>query len=162
VAQTISYGYNPTSMLQGEGAAQGGASTPALSKSYAFDAMGNRTGFSDAVAKTQTTSTYNNLNQLTGQSHYDTSSGQAVGTGSSSFGYDGDGNMSLVTGKDAGGTVTGQTSYSYDDLSRLIGITSPGSSKWQFVYDGMDRLRISRSWKKPLFNPSWRPLSSVP
>ena len=145
-AQTISYGYNPTSMLQGEGGAQGGASTPALSKSYVFDAMGNRTGMSDAVAKTQTTSTYNALNQLTGQSSYSTSTGAAVGTGSSAFGYDGDGNMSLVTAKDASGTVTGQTTYSYDDASRLIGITTPGGSKWQFVYDGMSRLRISRSW----------------
>jgi len=146
-AQTISYGYNPTSMLQGEGGSQGGASTPALSKSYVFDAMGNRTSMSDGVAKTQVTSTYNALNQLTGQSSYSTSTGAAVGTGSSAFGYDGDGNMSLVTAKDASGTVTGQTSYTYDDASRLIGITTPGSSKWQFVYDGLSRLRISRSWK---------------
>jgi len=145
-AQTISYGYGPTSMLQGEGAAVGGASTPALSKSYVFDAMGNRTSATDAVAKTQTTSTYNALNQLTGQSSYSTSSGAAVGTGSSAFGYDGDGNMNSVTAKDAAGAVTGQTSYSYDDASRLIGIITPGSSKWQFVYDGLSRLRISRSW----------------
>lgn len=146
-AQTISYGYGPTSMLQGEGGAQGGLSTPALSKSYSFDAMGNRTSATDALAKTQTTSTYNALNQLTGQSLYSTSSGAAVGTGSSAFGYDGDGNMNGVTAKDASGTVTGQTSYAYDDASRLIGITTPGGSKWQFVYDGFSRLRISRSWK---------------
>jgi len=144
-AQTISYGYNPTSMLQGEGAAAGGASTPALSKNYVFDAMGNRTGATDAVAQTQTTSTYNALNQLTGQSSYSTATGAAVGTGSSAFGYDGDGNMNSVTAKDASGVVTGQTSYAYDDASRLIGITTP-SGKWQFVYDGMSRLRISRSW----------------
>lgn len=67
-AQTVSYGYNPTSMLQGEGASQGGASTPALSKSYQFDPMGNRTQMSDAVNKTQVTSNYNNLNQLTSTS----------------------------------------------------------------------------------------------
>ncbi len=147
-AQTISYGYNPTSMLQGEGAPQGGASTPALSKSYAFDAMGNRTGFTDAVAKTQVTSTYNNLNQLTSTSNYDTSSGQAVATGSSSFGYDGDGNMNAVASKDASGAVTSQTGYSYDDASRLIGITAQDGSKWQFVYDGASRLRISRQLDK--------------
>jgi len=147
-AQTVSYGYNPTSMLQGEGASQGGTSTPALSKSYAFDAMGNRTAFSDAVAKTQVTSSYNNLNQLVSTNSYDTSSGQAVATGSSALGYDGDGNMALVTAKNAAGTVTGQTSYSYDDASRLIGITAPDGSKWQFVYDGASRLRISRQLDK--------------
>ncbi len=145
-AQTISYGYNPTSMLQGEGAAQGGASTPALSKSYSFDAMGNRTGMSDAVAHTQITSAYNPLNQLTSTNSFSTASGTSVATGSSSFNYDSDGNMSLVSTKDAGGSVTSQSSYAYDDESRLIGITSPGSSKWQFVYDGASRLRISRSW----------------
>ncbi len=145
-AQTVSYGYNPTSMLQGEGASQGGASTPALSKSYSFDPMGNRLSMSDSVAKTQTTSTYNNLNQLVSMSNYSTSSGQAVATGSSALSYDGDGNMSAVLSKDVAGTTTGQTSYSYDDASRLIGITTPNSSKWQFVYDGMDRLRVSRSW----------------
>jgi len=142
----VSYGYNATSMLQGEGASQGGASTPALSKSYGFDAMGNRTGYSDAVAKTQVTSTYNTLNQLTSTNSFNTSTGQAVATGSSALGYDGDGNMALISSKDAAGTVTSQTSYSYDDASRLIGITTPGSSKWQFVYDGKSRLRISRSW----------------
>ncbi len=61
--------------------------------------------------------------------------------------------MSLITDKDATGTTTGQTNYSYDDASRLTGITTPGSSKWQFVYDGMDRLRISRSWK--WINDQW-------
>ena len=121
--------------------------------------MGNRTSASDAVAKTQTTSAYNALNQLTGQSSYSTSTGAAVGTGSSAFGYDGDGNMSLVTAKDATGTVTGQTSYAYDDASRLIGITTPGSSKWQFVYDGMSRLRISRSWN--WVNGAWVQNSEV-
>ncbi len=145
-AQTISYGYNPTSMLQGEGASQSGASTPALSKSYSFDAMGNRTSFSDAVAKTQITSTYNNLNQLTSTNSFSTTSGTAVGTGSSSCSYDGDGNMALISSKDVTGTTTGETRYSYDDASRLIGIETPGSSKWQFVYDGASRLRISRSW----------------
>jgi len=99
------------------------------------------------VAPVSAFSAYNALNQLTGQSSYSTSTGAAVGTGSSAFGYDGDGNMSLVTAKDASGTVTGQTSYTYDDASRLIGITTPGSSKWQFVYDGLSRLRVSRSWK---------------
>jgi len=147
-AQTVSYGYGPTSMLQGEGATQGGVSTPALSKTYAFDPMGNRTGYVDAVAKTQTTSTHNNLNQLVSTTNYDTSSGQAVATGSSAFGYDGDGNMNAVATKDASGTTTGQTSYAYDDASRLIGITAPDGSKWQFVYDGMSRLRVSRQFDK--------------
>ncbi len=156
-AQTVSYGYNPTSMLQGEGAAAGGASTPALSKSYAFDPMGNRTGYSDAVAKTQVTSTYNPLNQLTSTNSFNTSSGQAVASGSSAFGYDGDGNMALISSKDATGSVTSQTTYSYDDASRLIGIETPGSSKWQFVYDGMSRLRISRSWN--WINGAWAPTS---
>ncbi len=156
-AQTVSYGYNPTSMLQGEEAAQGGASTPAVSKSYSFDAMGNRLSMTDAVAQTQKTSAYNNLNQLTGQGFFNTASGQPVATGSSSFGYDSDGNMALVTSKDANGNVTGQTSYTYDDASRLIGITTPGSSKWQFVYDGFSRLRISRSWNWQ--NGAWEPTS---
>ena len=142
-------------MLQSESAPTGGASTPALSKSYSFDPMGNRTGFSDALAKTQTTSSYNPLNQLTSQNSFSTSSGTSVATGSSAFGYDGDGNMALISSKDAAGSVTSQTSYSYDDASRLIGITSPGSSKWQFVYDGASRLRISRSWK--WINDQWVP-----
>ena len=134
-SEAAQYGYGPTSMLQGEGAAQGGTSTPALSKSYSFDAMGNRTSMTDALAHTQVTCAYNALNQLTSQNRFDTSSGQAVATGSSAFGYDGDGNMNAVASKDASGTTTGQTSYSYDDASRLIGITTPGSSKWQLVYE---------------------------
>ncbi len=48
--------------------------------------------------------------------------------------------------KDASGTQVGQSIYSYDEDSRLVGIETPGQSKWQFVYDGISRLRVSRSF----------------
>ena len=64
------YGYNQTSMLTGESAPAKTADLPALSQSYAFDAMGNRTQWSDGVAKTLTNAIYNRLNQLTGTSNY--------------------------------------------------------------------------------------------
>ena len=145
-AQSVSYSYSATSMLTGEGAALGGTSTPALSNTFGFDPMGNRILTTVEVSKTQVNSGYNALNQLTAQTSYSTASGAAVVTGSSTLGNDGDGNMALIVNKDAGGAVTGQTIYSYDDASRLTGIETPGSSKSQFVYDGMSRLRVSRSW----------------
>lgn len=148
VAQTSSYGYNVTSMLTGESAAAGGSSTPELNKSYAFDAMGNRTNWSDGVSKTSQSAQYNGLNQLTGVSSYSTSTNTATLTGSQSMGYDADGNLGAVVSRNAQGTESGRTSYAYDDASRLVKIEVPNSSKWEFAYDGMSRLRISRqsSW----------------
>ena len=144
-AQTTNYGYNQTSMLTGESAPAKTADLPALSQSYAFDAMGNRTQWSDGVAKTLTNAVYNRLNQLTGTSNYNnTTPSSPVLLSTSAFGYDGDGNMTNVA------TTTGQTTtngiYRYDDASRLIAIETPGQSKTEFFYDGMSRLRVSRTW----------------
>jgi len=145
-AQTTSYGYTDTSMLRGEGAALVSADLPALSKSYGFDAMGNRNQTTDAVAKTQTNALYNRLNQVTGTSSYNTASGTPVLSSTATYGYDGDGNMSGSAIKDASGTQVGTSIYTYDEASRLVGIETPGQSKWQFVYDGMSRLRVSQVW----------------
>jgi len=48
---------------RGESAALTIVDLPAVNKSYGFDAMGNRTQTTDAVAKTQTNALYNRLNQ---------------------------------------------------------------------------------------------------
>ena len=108
--------------------------------------MGNRTQTTDGVAKTQTNALYNRLNQLTGTSSYNTASGAAVLSSTAAYGYDGDGNMSGSALRDAGGVQVSASTYSYDEESRLVGIETPGQSKWQFVYDGMSRLRVSRSF----------------
>ena len=143
--QNTGYAYNQTSMLQGESAPAQGTTLPALAKTYAFDPMGNRTSWSDGVAKTRTDAVYNRLNQLTGTTRYDTTTpASPVVTGTSSFGYDADGNMSGVTSV-AGGTTSSAT-YRYDDASRLIAIETPGQSKIEFSYDGMSRLRVSRNY----------------
>ena len=144
-AQTTSYGYNQTSMLTGEAAPAKSADLPALSQSYAFDAMGNRTQWSDGVAKTLTNAVYNRLNQLTGTSSYNnTTPASPVLLSTSAFGYDGDGNMTNVA--TTTGTTTTNGVYRYDDASRLIAIESPGQSKTEFFYDGVSRLRVSRTW----------------
>ena len=144
-AQTTNYGYNQTSMLTGESAPAKTADLPALSQSYAFDAMGNRTQWSDGVAKTLTNAVYNRLNQLTGTSNYNnTTPASPVLLSTSAFGYDGDGNMTDVA--TTTGTTTTNGVYRYDDASRLVAIETPGQSKTEFFYDGMSRLRVSRTW----------------
>ena len=153
-AQTTNYGYNQTSMLTGESAPAKTADLPALSQSYAFDAMGNRTQWSDGVAKTLTNAVYNRLNQLTGTSNYNnTTPASPVLLSTSAFGYDGDGNMTNVATKT--GTTTTNGVYRYDDASRLIAIETPGVSKTEFFYDGMSRLRVSRTWTWQ--NGAWVP-----
>ncbi len=72
---------------------------------------------------------------MTGTSSYNTASSSAVLSSTAAFGYDGDGNMTASVVKDASGVQVGHSTYSYDEASRLVGIETPGQSKWQFVYD---------------------------
>ena len=148
--QTQTYAYNATSMLTGEdGAATSGTATPQLHKTYGYDAMGNRTNYSDYYANQLTaTSTYNNLNQIT-----QTNNNQNTVTG---FGYDADGNMTgaYTSITPVSSTPATGVTYGYDEENRLISITYPRpsqvsqnptpNSQYRFVYDGLSRLRISR------------------
>ncbi len=83
---------------------------------------------------------------MTGTSSYNTASGAPVLSSTATYGYDGDGNMTGSAIKDASGTQVGQSIYTYDEASRLVGIETPGQSKWQFTYDGLSRLRVSQVW----------------
>ena len=83
---------------------------------------------------------------MTATSSYNTVSGAAVLSSTAACGYDGDGNMTGSVARDANGTQVGQSIYSYDEASRLVGIETPGQSKWQFTYDGLSRLRVSQVW----------------
>ena len=145
--QTTTYNYNRTSMLTGESAqTAGNASTPALYKSYGFDAMGNRTSYNDNIAQVSATSSYNNLNQLTQTS---------LNTGYvTNYGCDNDGNT-IGAYTTYYGVGSSNALYTYDEASRLTAIESKSNlqasvpdTRTEFVYDGLSRLRISRYYTK--------------
>ncbi|RYZ49166.1 MAG: hypothetical protein EOP49_16985, partial [Sphingobacteriales bacterium] len=119
-AQTASYSYSQTSMLTGESGATGGSSTPSFALNYSFDAMGNRTQWSDGIAHIRSDATYNRLNQLTGISNYDTTSTPTL-SGTSTYSYDNDGNM-IGSPVDFGSAMTqfGSTNTGAEDLMPAI------------------------------------------
>ena len=119
-------------------------------KTYTYDAMGNRTNYRDTHAdQLATTSTYNNLNQITQTS--------TANNSVTNYSHDADGNMTAASTSIPGvsAPATGAT-YSYDEENRLIAIAGlPASQttqvpayKYQFVYDGLSRLRISRYYER--------------
>ncbi len=137
-SQNIDHRYNATSMLVSEaGTTAGNASTPQIYKTYGYDAMGNRTEFSDYYADQLTArSTYNRLNQI---EQTTLSNNRLVG-----YSYDGDGNTTgSFTSTPGSNSLPISVFYGYDDANRLTSISS-SSSRYQFVYDGLSRLRISR------------------
>ena len=148
-AQTTTFGYNGTSMLNVESApTTGNYLTPRLHKSYGYDGMGNRTSFTTDYPQQSGTATYNNLNQLTSTTVSTQSSSDTTG-----YGYDDDGNLTS-TSNYYYGVLSSRNVYIYDDASRLIAIESRSgaaqtvTSRTEFVYDAMSRLRISRYYSR--------------
>ena len=91
-----------------------------------YDPAGNVATRTDANGKT-TTYGYDPLNRLTGITY-------AAGTTSPvTFGYDADGNRTVMT--DGAGTET----YAYDALDRLTGVTR-GADAFAYVYDAAGNL----------------------
>ena len=153
--QNQTFSYNATSMLTIENAqTAGNAATPQFYKTYGYDAMGNRTSYSSYFDNQLTaTSTYNNLNQITQTS---TSANRVT-----NYSHDADGNMTAATTSTPGLSLPpiGAT-YSYDEENRLVAITGlPASQltqvpayKYEFYYDGLSRLRISRYYTRDANN----------
>jgi YD repeat-containing protein len=88
--QRVSYGYDGVDQLTGEVLSQGGS--PQWSKSFSYDAMGNRTATSSVTPSDTVSGTYTNnrLNQIVGHS---SSWGGGSNTLTSTLQYDQSGNL---------------------------------------------------------------------
>jgi len=84
---------------------------------YAYDANGNQTGLTKPDG-TVLTSTFDALNRWTGRNNPQVS-----------YTYDADSNRSSMA------DATGTTSYGYDELDRLLAVTSPGPNTVGYRYD---------------------------
>ena len=139
----VSYAYDGIDQLTGE-QVTGGAANTAFTKTYAYDAMGNRTqtDYADANQSVRTVSATNPLNQLTGS----TTTSNVAPTTSASRDYDAAGNLTQTLGSDGSKTL-----YSYDDADRLTRLERRNAagvpmtaSEW--VYDFASRKPISREF----------------
>jgi RHS repeat-associated protein len=143
--QRINYGYDDVDQLLSEVSTE---TTPKLAKSYTYDPMGNRQTMQDSsqgVTPSTTVYTPNKLNQLVSS----TVTAQGGTASSSSYSHDASGNLKSSP----------YTSYSYDDLDRLVQVVKvdPTSGaytfKSEYVYDAFSCKVISReySW----INGAW-------
>ena len=139
----VAYAYDGIDQLTGE-QVTGGAANTAFTKTYAYDAMGNRTqtDYADASQSVRTVSATNPLNQLTGS----TTTSNVAPTTSASRDYDAAGNLTQTLGSDGSKTL-----YSYDDADRLTRLERRNAagvpmtaSEW--VYDFASRKPISREF----------------
>ena len=139
----VAYAYDGIDQLTGEHVT-GGAANTAFTKTYAYDAMGNRTqtDYADASQSVRTVSATNPLNQLTGSN---TASNVAPTTGAA-HSYDAAGNLTQTLGSDGSKTL-----YTYDDADRLTRLerrdasgVPQSASEW--VYDYASRKPISREF----------------
>ena len=139
----VAYAYDGIDQLTGE-QVTGGAPGTAFTKTYAYDAMGNRTqtDYADANQSVRTVSASNALNQLTGSN---TASSIAPTTGAA-HSYDAAGNLTQTLGSDGSKTL-----YTYDDADRLTRLerrnaagVPQSASEW--VYDYASRKPISREF----------------
>lgn len=95
--------------------------TPTLLTSYTYDADGNLKTTVDPLNQT-TTNVYDGLNRLTSVTYTD-------GTPNVSYLYDANGNRTSMQ------DGTGTTSYTLDELDRLLSVTSPGPKVVGYRYD---------------------------
>ena len=139
----VAYAYDGIDQLTGE-QVTGGAPGTAFTKTYAYDAMGNRTqtDYADANQSVRTVSASNALNQLTGSN---TASNVAPTTGAA-HSYDAAGNLTQTLGSDGSKTL-----YTYDDADRLTRLerrdpanVPTTASEW--VYDYASRKPVSREF----------------
>ena len=166
-AQRTLYSYTGDSQLTGESttpiAGQGQNTASSWSRGYGYDAMGNRTSATqtneDGVIS-NSSSTANKLNQLTAYST-NTTTGTTSSAIASALIYDARGNLSEQSSK-VNDVDAGKSRYGYDDLNRLVSLTSLNAggvaqSQTRFVYDGASRKRIQAtfSW----LNGAWQQTS---
>ena len=166
-AQRTLYAYSGDSQLTGESttpiAGQGQNMASSWNRSYGYDAMGNRTSATqtneDGVIS-NSSSTPNKLNQLTAYST-NTTTGTASSAMASALIYDARGNLSEQASK-VDGVDAGRSRYVYDDLNRLVSLTSLNAagvaqSQTRFVYDFASRKCVQQtfSWN----NGAWQKTS---
>ena len=101
----------------------------AYSKSYTYDAVGNRLTKTDTLTGETTTSTYDAASQLV------TSIDNA---GTTSYTYDGNGNLTTI--EDPSNAIT---TYTWDQENRRTKVELPSSEVVSSMYDG-DGRRIQR------------------
>lgn len=107
------------------------STTVKLNRTYGYDKVDNKTSLLDPLNKT-TTFVFDALNRNTGITYASTT------TPNVTYGYDVNGNrISMIDG-------TGTTSYVYDEMDRLLSVTSPGSVTVGYRYDvGSNRTKIT-------------------
>ena len=147
--QRVDYGYDGVDQLTSEVLSQGGSNLQ--SKSFAYDAMGNRTATGSVTPSDTVSATYTNnrLNQIVG---YSSSWGGGANTLTSTLQYDLSGNLTRHRSTGTGSATSSHTEYIYDDIDRLTAVitkhpsTLANESKTEFQYDGLSRLRISKEF----------------
>lgn len=98
------------------------STTVKLNRTYGYDKADNKTSLLDPLNKT-TTYGYDALNRSTSTVY------TSATTPNVTYGYDANGNRtSMVDG-------TGTTSYTYDEMDRLLTVVSPGSVTIAYRYD---------------------------
>lgn len=98
------------------------STTVKLNRTYGYDKADNKTSLLDPLNKT-TTYGYDALNRSTSVVY------TSATTPNVTYGYDANGNRtSMVDG-------TGTTSYTYDEMDRLLTVVSPGSVTVAYRYD---------------------------
>jgi RHS repeat-associated protein len=96
--------------------------SPTLLTSSTYDENGNLATLTDALGRT-TSYAYDALNRLTSIDYSDPATPDVA------YAYDANGNRTqMVDG-------TGTTTYAYDELDRLLSVTSPGSTTVGYRYD---------------------------
>lgn len=106
------------------------STTVKLNRTYGYDKADNKTSLLDPLSKT-TTYVFDALNRNTGITY------TSATTPNVTYGFDANGNRtSMADG-------TGTTSYNYDEMNRLLSVTSPGASTVSYRYDvGSNRTKI--------------------
>lgn len=144
--QRVNFGYDSTDQLISEVSAE--TPVPDLNRTYAYDAMGNRTGTQSFTTADTITNTYttNKLNQYTQiAAVWDGGNG----TSTANLTYDVSGNLTQTATTGTNGGSTSQ--YVFDDADRLIAVvrkdsTGTNEHKSEYSYDGMNRLRVSKEY----------------
>jgi RHS repeat-associated protein len=147
--QRTSFGYDAVDQLTSQLSNE--TPTPLLNHATAFDAMGNRTAYTNTTPTNVYSSSYtsNRLNQYTQiQSSWD----NGASTSTSALSYDAGGNLLKHTASATGNGSPSHVEYVYDDLDRLTQVlkkdptTLANLSKSEYTYDGFSRLRVSREF----------------